>query len=86
MDSSGKSSFVGAAIIVSVVVACALTNPSKQEHLDAIGNKNGLVGGIAQLASFLGGVEYNNYVVCSTLSADTNTLTFGILKNVIVGD
>ena len=86
MDSSGKSSFVGAAIIVSAVVACALTNPLKQEHLDAIGNKNGLVGGIAQLASFLGGVEYNNYVVCSTLSADTNTLTFGILKNVIVNE
>ena len=86
MDSDAKSSLIGTAIIVSAVVACALTNPSKQEHLDAIGNKNGLVGGIAQLASFLGGVEYNNYVVCSTLSADTNTLTFGILKNVVVNE
>lgn len=86
MDSDAKSSLIGAAIIVSAVVACALTNPSKQEHLDAISDKNGLVGGIAQVASFLGGVEYNNYVVCSTLSADTNTLTFGILKNVVVNE
>jgi hypothetical protein len=76
MHCSGKSSFVGAAIIVSAVVACALTNPSKQEHLDAISDKNALVGGIAQVASFLGGVGYNNYIVCSILTAD-NTLTFG---------
>jgi hypothetical protein len=46
MDSDAKSSLIGMAIIISAVVACALTNPSKQEHLDAIGNKNGLVGGV----------------------------------------
>jgi hypothetical protein len=54
--------------------------------LDAISDNNGLVGGIAQVASFLGGVGYNNYILCSTLKADTNTLTFGILKSVVVGD
>jgi hypothetical protein len=86
MDSGTTSGLLGLGVLAAAFVACAMTNPNKQEHLDAISDKNGLVGGIAQVASFLGGVEYNNYIVCSTLTADTNTLTFGILENVIVGD
>jgi len=87
MDSGTTSGLLGLGVLAAALIACAMmTNPNKQDHLDAISNKNGLVGGIAQVASFLGGVEYNNYIVCSTLTADTNTLTFGILENVVVGD
>ena len=77
MDSGTTSGLLGLGVLAAALIACAMTNPNKQEHLDAISDKNGLVGGIAQVASFLGGVEYNNYVVCSTLTADANTLTFG---------
>jgi hypothetical protein len=83
MDSGTTSSLLGLGVLAAALIACAMTNPTKQEHLDAISDKNGLIGGITQVASFLGGVEYNNYIVCSTLPADSNTLTFGILKTVI---
>jgi dihydroxyacetone kinase len=86
MDSGPTSALMGFGVLAAALVACAMTNPTKQDHLNAISDKNGLVGGIAQVASFLGGVEYNNYIVRSTLTADSNTLTFGILKDVVVGD
>lgn len=86
MDSGTTSSLLGLGVLAAALIACAMTNPTKQEHLDAISDKNGLVGGVAQVASFLGGVEYNNYIVCSILTADSNTLNFGILTNVVVGD
>jgi hypothetical protein len=86
MDSGTTSGLLGLGVLAAALIASAMTNPTKQEHLDDISDKNGLVGGIAQVASFFGGVEYNNYIVCSTLTADTNTLTLGILKNVVVGD
>jgi hypothetical protein len=86
MDSGTTSSLLGLGVLAAALIAWAMTNPTKQEHLDAISDKNGLVGGITQVALFLGGVEYNTYIVCSTLTADTNILSFGILKNVVVGD
>lgn len=69
--------------LVGLVIACALTNPQKPQHLQAMSDKNELLGGLAGLASALGVVSYNNYVVCSTLTtADGQVITFGILKNV----
>jgi len=71
-------------IIVIVAVVAALTNPSKKEHLQAISDKNALVGGLVELGSALGGVSYNNYIVASTLSIDSKNITVGVFKNVVV--
>jgi len=71
-------------ILVIIAVAAALTNPSKQEHLQAISDKNALVGGLVELGSALGGVSYNNYIVASTLSIDGKDITLGLFKNVVV--
>ena len=70
-------------VLVALFLVCALTNPTKQEHLQALGQKNTITGGVWEIASALGGVSYNNYVICSTLSDPKGAnLTFGILKNV----
>jgi homospermidine synthase len=71
-------------ILVIIAVAAALTNPSKQEHLQAISDKNALVGGLVELGSALGGVSYNNYIVASTLSINGKNLTVGVFKNIVV--
>jgi len=51
MDSGTTSGLLGLGVLAAALIACATTNPTKQEHLDAISDKNGLVGGIAQVAS-----------------------------------
>jgi hypothetical protein len=81
--SSSLEDGLGMIVLVAVVIACALTNPQKPQHFQALSDKSELLGGLAGLASALGAVSYNNYVVCSTLTtADGKTITFGILKNV----
>jgi len=80
-DSAGEGLMAVAA--VGLGVACALTNPTKQDHLVSLSDNNALAGGLVELASSFGAVSYNNYVVCSTLSlADGKVISIGVLKNV----
>jgi hypothetical protein len=71
-------------IVFVVLIALMLSNPSKQDHLEALSEKNALRGGLVRFGALIGGVEYNNYIVASTLSIDGSALTIGLFKNVIV--
>ena len=67
-----------------LLAAAMLSNPSKQDHLEALSENNALKGGLFRLGALVGGVDYNNYFVASTLSFDGSPLTIGLFKNVIV--
>jgi len=67
-----------------VLVAAMLSNPSRQDHLEALSENNVLKGGLARLGALVGGVDYNNYAIASTLSFDGTPFTLGLFKNVIV--
>jgi hypothetical protein len=70
--------------IVVLIVAAMLSNPSKQDQLAALSESNALKGGLVRFGALIGGVDYNNYIVASTLSFNGTPLTLGFFKNVIV--
>jgi len=63
--------------------AAMLSNPSRQDHLEALSENNALKGGLVRLGALVRGVDYNNYIVASTLSFDGTPLTIGLFKHVI---
>jgi hypothetical protein len=82
MGDSSNEGFMAVAA-VGLGVACALTNPTKQDHLNALSDNNAIAGGLVELASGFGAVSYHNYVVCSTLTiTDGKIISVGVLKNV----
>jgi homospermidine synthase len=70
--------------LVAAAIIAAMTNPTKKDHLQAISDQNALVGGLVELGSAFGGVNYNNYVVASTLSIDGRKITLGLFRNVVI--
>jgi hypothetical protein len=71
-------------LVLALFVAAILSNPSRQDHLEALSENNALKGGLVRLGALVGGVDYNNYIVASTSSFDGKPLTIGFFKNVIV--
>lgn len=71
-------------IVIVALFVLVLLNPSKQDHLEALSENNALRGGLVRFGALIGGIDYNNYFVASTLSFDGRSLTIGLLKNVIV--
>lgn len=74
----------GFLVLVGAAIVAAMTNPTKKDHLQAISDQNAIVGGLLELGSAFGGVNYNNYVVASTLSIDGKNITLGLFRNVVV--
>jgi homospermidine synthase len=75
---------LGYLALVAAAIIAAMTNPTKKDHLQAISDQNALVGGLVELGSAFGGVNYNNYVVASTLSIDGRKITLGLFRNVVI--
>ena len=89
-------------LIVASVVALALTNPTRQEHEDALYarlaemsrdelKKDGLLGVLAAslvdettIKVFATKTRYHNYVLYSKMTVDGATVTWGVLRNVVV--
>ena len=71
-------------VVLVALIALVLSNPSKQDHLEALSEKNALRGGLVRFGALIGGVNYNNYIAASTLSFNGSPLTIGLFKNVIV--
>jgi hypothetical protein len=67
--------------IVGALICAALTNPSKQNHLDAISEKYPSDKTIERKAS---STEYRNFIVYSALSVTPEVMSIGLLKNIIV--
>jgi hypothetical protein len=78
-----KAGLVFIALVGAAIVA-ATTNPTKKDHLQAISDRNAIVGGLVELGSALGGVNYKNYVVASMLSINGKNITIGIFRNVVI--
>jgi hypothetical protein len=70
--------------LVGAAIVAATTNPTKKDHLQAISDRNAIVGGLVELGSALGGVNYKNYVVASMLSINGKNITIGMFRNVVI--
>ena len=67
-------------VLVGALICAALTNPSKQEHLEAIAEKYPNNPFCVERANEHG---YLNLVVCSLVKVNPETASFGIFKNII---
>jgi len=67
-------------IFVGALICAALTNPSKQDHLNAIADK------FPNNSAYLEKAKedkYNNFIVCSLVVINPQIVSFGIFKNIV---
>jgi hypothetical protein len=72
------------AVVVIAAIVLAVTNPSEDDHMDAIrGRQDSAVGaGLAIAADALGAYEYHNYFLFSTVTSGEDRVSLGVLDNV----
>ena len=61
---------LGYLTLLAVAIIASMTNRTKKDHLHAISDQNSFIGWLVELGSGFGGLNYNNYVIASTLSID----------------
>jgi hypothetical protein len=80
------SETLGSLLVLALVVCAALTNPTKQDHLKALSDRNEFEGAIVLLANDLGAVKYKSFVVFSLLEIEGKVVTIGFFKNVVFNE